>query len=254
MRRALLAAVAASLVLAASASGQTPTETTTTAGGSFNSAPVLEPGTTYRDSIRLGEELFYGVKLARGQSAKWQIRVLGAAPETLDNFGQLSLSLATPLRKNLVFDDDSDRFDGRTSASLQAQTGTVVGEGVPGADADVAVAGTYYAILRLENIFREESKSRLRVYEFPVDVTVTVTGAAQADVPLPPVDAERNAPQPTTHETKPEEEGVALLTGADSGTEGGDDAIREVLQLALAGLLVGAVLGLLGVAFRRAVR
>ena len=136
MRR--LAALVAFLALAAPASAQT--QTTTTAGGSFNSAPVLESGTTSRDSVRLGEELFCGVKLAVGQKAKWQIRVLGAAPETLDNFGQLNLDLATPLRRNLVFDDDSDRFDGRTAASLQAETDTVVGEGVPDADSDVAVS------------------------------------------------------------------------------------------------------------------
>ena len=81
-------------------------------------------------------------------------------------------SLATPLRRDLVFDDDSDRFDGRTAASLQAETDTVVGEGVQNAASDVAVSGTYYAILRFTTLFREEAGSRLRVYEFPLDVTV----------------------------------------------------------------------------------
>lgn len=252
MRRALLAAAIAAVLAAAPAQAQE----VASAGGSFNSAPVLRSGVTYRDSVRLGEELFYGVKLAVGQQAKWQIRVLGAAPETLDNFGRFSLDLATPLREDLVFDDDSDSFDGRTAASLQASTETVVGEGVENADSEVAVPGTYYAILRFTQLFREESSSRLRVYEFPVDVTVTVTGAPQPAVPLPAVDAELNAPQPTTQEKPPpkEEEEVGLLTGAQAGTEGGDEAIREVLELALAGLLVGAVLGLLGVAFRRVTR
>ena len=249
--RAPLAAVAIVLVLAATATAQT--QTTTTAGGSFNSAPVLESGTTYRDSVRLGEELFYGVKLAVGQKARWQIRVLGASPESLDSFGQIQLDLATPLRENLVFDDDNSDFNGRTAASVQAETETVVGEGVEGADSEVAVPGTYYAILRFQNLFREESSSRLRVYEFPLDVTVTVTGEPLPDVPLPAVDAELNTPQPTTEETAAEEEDdVGLLTGAGQGTEGGGDAVREALQLVLAGLLVGAVLGLLGAAFRRA--
>ena len=255
MRRALLAAVAASLVLAAPAQGQA-TQTTTTAGGSFNSAPVLESGTTYRDSVRLGEELFYGVKLAVGQQARWQIRVLGAAPEDLDNFGRIDLDLATPIREQLVFDDDNDDFNGRTAASVEASTKTVVGEGVQGADSETALPGTYYAVLRFTQLFREESGSRLRVYEFPLDVTVTVTGEPQPDVPLPAVDAELNSPQPTTEEKPAEEseEGVGLLTGADAGTEGGDDAVREALQLVLAGLLVGAVLGMLAAAFRRATR
>ncbi len=248
--RALVIAIAALLAGATAAGAQT--QATTTAGGSFNSAPVLESGTTYRDSVRLGEELFYGVKLAVGQKARWQIRVLGAAPEDLDNFGQISLSLATPLREDLVFDDDNSDFNGRTAASVQAETDTVVGEGVENADSDVAVPGTYYAVLRFTNLFREESSSRLRVYEFPLDVTVTVTGEPQPDVPLPAVDAELNAPQPTTEEKPAEEdEGAALLTGASTGTEGGDDAVREALQLVLAGLLVGSVLGLLAVAFRR---
>jgi hypothetical protein len=249
MRRALLAAVVAALLAAAPAAAQT--QTTTTAGGSFNSAPVLESGVTYRDSIRLGEELFYGVKLAVGQQAKWQIRVLGAAPETLDNFGQIELNLYNPLRNKLVFDDDRDDFNGRTVSTVQASTDTVVGEGVEGADEDIALPGTYYSVVRFSQLFREESTSRLRVYEFPLDVTVTVTGQARADVPLPPVEAETPAPQPTA---EPEEPEAGLLTGAGAGTEGGDDAIREVLQLALAGLLVGAVLGGLAAAFRRVAR
>ncbi len=236
MRRALIAAVVAGLLAAAPASGQQ----VTTAGGSFNSAPVLESGVTYRDSIRLGEELFYGVELAVGQKARWQVRVLGAAPETLDSFGNIDLSLANPLRNNLVFDDDQADFDGRKAASVQASTDTVVGEGVEGADEDIAVPGTYYSIVRFTQLFKEEASSRLRVYEFPVDVTVTVTGQPRADVPLPPVEAETPVPEPTP---EPEEPEAGLLTGAAPGSEGGDDAIREVLQLVLAGLLVGAVLG-----------
>ena len=90
------------------------------------------------------------------------------------------------------------------------------------------------------------------MYEFPLDVTVAVTGTPQPDVPLPAVDAELHSSQPTTEEKPAEEAGVGLLTGAQAGTEGGDDAIREALQLVLAGLLVGAVLGLLAVAFGRA--
>jgi hypothetical protein len=251
MRRALLAALVAALLAAAPAAAQTPTQTTTTAGGSFNTAPVLESGVTYRDSIRLGEELFYGVKLAVGQQVKWQVRVLGASPETLDNFGNVELALANPLRNVLVFDDDRADFDGRRSASVQASTDTVVGEGVEGAEEDIAVPGTYYAIVRFTQLFREESSSRLRVYEFPLDVTATVTGQARADVPLPPVEAETPVPEPTA---EPEEPEAGLLTGAAAGTEGGDDAIREVLQLVLAGLLVGAVLGGLAAAFRRVAR
>jgi hypothetical protein len=251
MRRALLAALAAGLLAAAPAAAQTPAQNTTTAGGSFNTAPVLESGVTYRDSIRLGEELFYGVKLAVGQQVKWQIRVLGASPETLDNFGNVELALANPLRNVLVFDDDRADFDGRRSTSVQASTDTVVGEGVEGAEEDIAVPGTYYAIVRFTQLFREESSSRLRVYEFPLDVTATVTGQARADVPLPPVEAETPVPEPTP---EPEEPEAGLLTGAAAGTEGGDDAIREVLQLVLAGLLVGAVLGGLAAAFRRVAR
>ena len=137
-------------------------------------------------------------------------------PRTSTTSARSALSLATPLREDLVFDDDNSDFNGRTAASVQAETDTVVGEGVEGADSDVAVPGTYYAVLRFTNLFREESSSRLRVYEFPLDVTVTVTGEPQPDVPLPAVDAELNAPQPTTEEKPAEEdEGAALLTGAE---------------------------------------
>jgi hypothetical protein len=58
----LVAVAAASALTAAPAAAQSPIA----GGGSFNDAPVLEPG-SYADTLRGGEQLFYGVELERGQ-------------------------------------------------------------------------------------------------------------------------------------------------------------------------------------------
>ncbi len=63
MRLPPLVALAAGIALtAAPAAAQTPIA----GGGSFNDAPVLEPG-SYADTLRGGEQLFYGVQLEPGQ-------------------------------------------------------------------------------------------------------------------------------------------------------------------------------------------
>lgn len=67
MRQALIAAVAL-LAFAAPARAQ-DAGAPVVGGGSFNSAPILEPG-RYHDTILPSERLFYGFRLAAGQSLR----------------------------------------------------------------------------------------------------------------------------------------------------------------------------------------
>ena len=85
MRLRLLVALAtASALTAAPAAAQTPIA----GGGSFNDAPVLEPG-TYADTLRGGEQLFYGVALRPGQQIEATATIEGRS--TTSSFMDLKL-------------------------------------------------------------------------------------------------------------------------------------------------------------------
>jgi hypothetical protein len=85
-------AAAMGLTAAAAAAAQTPIA----GGGSFNDAPVLEPG-SYADTLRGGEQLFYGVKLEPGQSVTATATVEGRS--TTSYF--MDLKLYSALRKEI---------------------------------------------------------------------------------------------------------------------------------------------------------
>ncbi len=93
MRLLALVAVAASSALAAApAAAQSPIA----GGGSFNDAPVLEPG-RYADTLRGGEQLFYGVELQPGQSVQATATVAGRS--TTSYF--MDLKLYSPQRQEI---------------------------------------------------------------------------------------------------------------------------------------------------------
>jgi hypothetical protein len=87
-----LVAVAASALAAAPAAAQSPIA----GGGSFNDAPVLEPG-RYADTLRGGEQLFYGVELQPGQRVTATVSVAGRS--TTSYF--MDLKLYSPQRKEI---------------------------------------------------------------------------------------------------------------------------------------------------------
>jgi hypothetical protein len=89
---ALLAVAAACALTAAPAAAQTPIA----GGGSFNDAPVLEPG-SYADTLRGGEQLFYGVELQPGQRVSATATVAGRS--TTSYF--MDLKLYSPLREEI---------------------------------------------------------------------------------------------------------------------------------------------------------
>jgi hypothetical protein len=89
---AIVAVAAASALLSAPAAAQSPIA----GGGSFNDAPVLEPG-RYADTLRGGEQLFYGVELQPGQSVQASGTVTGRS--TTSYF--MDLKLYSPQRQEL---------------------------------------------------------------------------------------------------------------------------------------------------------
>jgi hypothetical protein len=86
VRRALVAAVALVLVAPSVATAQRvdPSFRPIVAGGSFNSAPVLEPG-RYRDTILPAEYLYYGVEVKAGQ----RIRLTAQSDMPTDEVSEL---------------------------------------------------------------------------------------------------------------------------------------------------------------------
>jgi hypothetical protein len=89
---AIVAVAAASALLPAPAAAQSPIA----GGGSFNDAPVLEPG-RYADTLRGGEQLFYGVELQPGQRVQAGATVTGRS--TTSYF--MDLKLYSPQRQEI---------------------------------------------------------------------------------------------------------------------------------------------------------
>jgi len=97
-RRGAMAAALAVLIAAAPAGAQTPIA----GGGSFNDAPVLEPG-AYADTLRGGEQLFYAVELEAGQRVAATVEIEGRS--TTSHF--MAVALYTALRAEAGEDTQS---------------------------------------------------------------------------------------------------------------------------------------------------
>ena len=77
-------------------------------GGSFNAAPLLEPG-TYRDTVLTGEYLYYGIALQAGQRVHVRARILDMDAETWDRAtAAFSINLHTPQREPVSSPVDED--------------------------------------------------------------------------------------------------------------------------------------------------
>lgn len=107
MRRALAIAVAALLAAAAPAAAQDEPEPVI-GGGSFNAAPLLEPG-AYRDTVLTGEYLYYAIAVRPGQRIHVRARVVDIDPAAYDRATSLfTINLHTPQREEVtpVVDED----------------------------------------------------------------------------------------------------------------------------------------------------
>ena len=199
-------------------------------GGSFASAPLLEPG-SYRDTILPGERLYYGVKLEPGQQlrvrARLDVKAGEVDREVADGF---SIGLQTPLRE-VITDYDDDRTGNTTVGDVEDEFNVVypAAVAISGArgESDYTGPGIWYPSLYLIADERRPAK-----VELPVELELEVIGDPQPDASPEPTPAEATP----TPEPKAEED--------DGGPSGG-----AIAGVGLAGLLVGLVGG--GLAARR---
>jgi hypothetical protein len=215
----LLVAVLLLLVLAPSASAQSPIA----GGGSFNDAPVLAPG-RYKDTLRGGEQLFYAVSLRPGQKLTAGLTVNGRT----DTSYFMKLALYSPLREKDVFDGEqtepysaSDR-----SASLRVEGQRVGEEDGGSSDRIYAEPGTYYI-----SVAADDQGRNLEADQFDSLLDLQVTGEI---IPEPTPSA---TPEPAATAESGE------TAGLGGGGAGGDGGSGELGMAILLGLALGGLVG-----------
>jgi hypothetical protein len=233
--RALVGALLAALLLSAPAIAQDAVPTV--GGGSFNAAPLLEPGVTYRDSLLLGEYLYYALPVESGQRLHVQVRVPGVDAETWER-GQdaFSINLHTPQREPVgtpVAEDvagigntgPSDVTGARAADRLRWEFyGPRAEPFVATAEDENAYAGPGTWYVSLHSVRANDDD---RVAELPIELTLDVDGA--------PVDEE---PDPTPTPTPAP---AATPVPEDAGDDG--PSPLALLGVAVAGIAVGLVAG-----------
>jgi hypothetical protein len=233
--RTLVCALVATLVLTTPARAQDAVPAV--GGGSFNAAPQLEPGVTYRDSLLLGEYLYYALPVEIGQRLHVQVRVPDVDEETWER-GQdaFSINLHTPQRE-LVGSPVAEDVAGIGNTGPPDVTDANAGERLrwdffgPRAEPFLASAeddnqyagpGTWYVSLHAVR-----SNDRDSVAELPVELTLDVDGEPVPEEPDP-------TPTPTP---------TPVATPAPEDDGGGGTSPLALLALGAAGLAVGLVAG-----------
>src|SRR4051794_23792892 len=259
VRRAL-AILVVTLALPAPALAQGGAAKPVVGGGSFNTAPLLGPG-TYDDTVAAGETVYWKVRLAKGQVLRVKATVDTSQIQTdplADGFDKglanltYFLDIFSPLREQLseesggTYDAASARLEG--SAAAGAKTGTATGPRVLGFEQILAsdynedkfpAPGEWYVSLNAADsaTFPAEVPA-----ELPVELEVEVVGQAQPSSPdfaqaLPGPQKQQPAAPDTA--SGPER----LFATADQPA---DPALTLALVAVLA-LLGGLVLGTLAI-------
>jgi hypothetical protein len=197
-------------------------------GGSFNAAPILEPG-HYRDTLLPTEYLYYAFRLEPGQ----RLHVTANAEMPIDDFQRLGMSYITsnfhsPTRTNYTSTTD---FDVRGSFRVEGEPPVDITGPYASAEEDTRTSGPWYgpgvyyvAFYAVHTGAGEPPRA-----EIPFHFEVTVEGEAQATATPSPSPSPTASPTPTPAPTV-EEEG-----GAGAGVAVG---------FGVGGLLVGVVGGL----------
>ncbi len=197
MRRASALLAAAVLALPAPALAQGGAAKPVVGGGSFNTAPLLGPG-TYDDTVAAGETAYWKVRLAKGQVLRVKATVDTSQIQTdplAEGFDKglanltYFLDIFSPLREQLseesggTYDAASARLEGSPDAG--AKTGTATGPRVLGFEQILAsdynedkfpAPGEWYVSLNAADTatFPAEVPA-----ELPVELQVEVIGRAQ---------------------------------------------------------------------------
>ena len=242
--------IAVALVLAAPALAHAQAGKPVVGGGSFNTAPLLAPG-TYADTVAAGETVYWKIKLAKGQKLTAKAIVDVSQIETdvsksdyesgLDLL-DYTISILTPLREPVGeeydYRDASSDLEGDDGTGVK--TGTAVSPRVLGFEqilqgefnvAKFPAPGDWYVAVSAAD---SDSSPAEQPVELPLELELTVDGAAQASSP----DFAKGLATPTPEPT----EGPAELAGAT--TDPGSPAVT-ILLVAVLALLGGVGLGAL---------
>jgi hypothetical protein len=202
-------------------------------GGSFNAAPLLEPG-TYRDTVLSGEYLYYAIPLEAGQRLHVRARILDMDAETWDRAtAAFSINLHTPQREPVSSPVDED-VAGNGNSDPGSITDANIGERLrwdfygPRARPFTAASrgsdydgpGTWYVSLHPVRVGKQPK------IELPVELQLEVDGDSVEEEPDP-----RPEPSPTP---------------AATATGGGDDdapGALAALGVGALGLVAGAGAG-----------
>ena len=259
-RRMIVAIAGAALALPAPALAQGGAAKPVVGGGSFNTAPLLAPG-TYSDTVAAGETVYWKVRMAKGQVLQVKATVDTSQIQTdalADDYDrglaglEYHLDIFSPLREQLseesggIYADASARLEG--SADAGAKAGTATGpralgfEQILASDYDKAkfpAPGEWYVSLNAADSALAPANVPA---ELPIEIDVQVLGQAQASS----ADFARSLPGPQKQKpasTTPGAGPSALFAGTDQPA---DPALTLALVAVIA-LLGGLALGALAV-------
>jgi len=223
VRRLALAALLLALVPAA-ARAQGSDRKPAVGGGSYNDAPLLEPG-SYRDTIRPGERVFYAFDVKAGQRLHVRAVIPGDGGR-IPGADIFALGIETPLREVELATAAEDlaghgTFVTTTDTPIEYRTApapTFAGSDDPVKFQEYRGPGTYFVSLDLQT-----SNPEPLPIEQEVEFDVSVEGTPQAE-PTP-----TRTPAPTA-------------TPAAAGDDGGGGSAAGLVLAAVLGLLVGLAL------------
>ena len=164
-------------------------------GGSFNAAPLLEPGVTYRDTLLLGEYNYYAFPVGPGQRLHVDVRVPDVELATWER-GQdaFAVNLHTPQREQVSTPVDEDiagngnsNQAGVTAANIDEQLhwefyGPRTEPFLDAAEDLTAYQGPGIWYVSLHSV---RANDRTTVAELPVEVTLDVEGETVREEPDP---------------------------------------------------------------------
>ena len=260
-RTAIAMLAVGALALPATAAAQAGGGTAVVGGGSFNTAPLLGPG-TYDDTVAAGETVYWKVRLAKNQVLQVKATVDTSQIQTdalahdfdkgLANL-EYDLDLFSPLREQLseesggTYDSASARIEG--SADAGAKTGTATGPRVLGFEQILATdynkdkfpaPGEWYVSVNAADSAIAPTDVPV---ELPVELDVQVMGQPQASS----ADFARSLPGPQKQRPASPTPDAPDATSLFAVSDQPADPALTLAIVAVIALLGGLVLGALAI-------
>ena len=210
------------LVLAAPAAAQStrtvpPDEQPVVGGGSFNAAPILQPG-YYRDTVLPAEYLYYAVKVAPGQ----RLHLTGATDQPTDVL--LIRDLSVPAVYLTIHSPTRMESSSSGDSTVQGDLGGPAAEAGDDTDVSGPWTGSGIYFLSVQAVWRG-SESEPPKAEIPFHFTISLEGQAQARVTPTPT------PSPTA-------------TPTATASPGGEGSGAVAAGAGVGGLLIGVIAGI----------